>query len=113
MRCKDTANREQKAQTCLKIYAEMQRIFYKDTANRGKKDQTCLKIYTEMRRIFCKSVVQKLNYVPKICVFQNIFSSLHRQKYGVLAHLARARHWQCRGERFESAILHFTRVANL
>ena len=26
--------------------------------------------------------------------------------YGVLAHLARARHWQCRGERFESAILH-------
>lgn len=25
---------------------------------------------------------------------------------GVLAHLARARHWQCRGERFESAILH-------
>ena len=28
------------------------------------------------------------------------------QKQGVLAHLARARHWQCRGERFESAILH-------
>ncbi len=27
---------------------------------------------------------------------------------GVLAHLARARHWQCRGERFESAILHET-----
>ena len=25
---------------------------------------------------------------------------------GALAHLARARHWQCRGERFESAILH-------
>jgi hypothetical protein len=25
---------------------------------------------------------------------------------GVLAHLARARHWQCRGERFESAMLH-------
>ena len=25
---------------------------------------------------------------------------------GVLAHLARARHWQCRGERFESAVLH-------
>lgn len=32
-----------------------------------------------------------------------IFAS---QKQGVLAHLARARHWQCRGERFESAILH-------
>lgn len=28
------------------------------------------------------------------------------KKVGVLAHLARARHWQCRGERFESAILH-------
>ena len=28
--------------------------------------------------------------------------------YGVLAHLARALHWQCRGERFESAILHQT-----
>ena len=25
---------------------------------------------------------------------------------GALAHLARARHWQCRGERFESAMLH-------
>ncbi len=25
---------------------------------------------------------------------------------GALAHLARARHWQCRGERFESAVLH-------
>lgn len=33
MRYKDTANREQRAQTSLKIYAEMQRIFYKDTAN--------------------------------------------------------------------------------
>ena len=42
--------------------------------------------------------------------------NLHRQngtalpvcsQQGVLAHLARARHWQCRGERFESAILHF------
>ena len=30
---------------------------------------------------------------------------MHRIK-GVLAHLARARHGQCRGERFESAILH-------
>ena len=29
-----------------------------------------------------------------------------QSKTGVLAHLARARHWQCRGERFESAILH-------
>ncbi len=28
------------------------------------------------------------------------------QNIGVLAHPARARHWQCRGERFESAILH-------
>ncbi len=30
---------------------------------------------------------------------------------GVLAHLARARHWQCRGERFESAVLHRRRLA--
>ncbi len=29
---------------------------------------------------------------------------------GVLAHLARARHWQCRGERFESAMLHPTLI---
>ena len=28
---KDTANREQKTQTRLEIYAEMPRIFYKDT----------------------------------------------------------------------------------
>ena len=32
--------------------------------------------------------------------------SRHTYIYGVLAHLARARHWQCRGERFESAMLH-------
>ena len=29
---------------------------------------------------------------------------------GALAHLARARHWQCRGERFESAVLHQERI---
>ena len=29
-----------------------------------------------------------------------------QHNHGVLAHRARARHWQCRGERFESAILH-------
>ncbi len=34
------------------------------------------------------------------------------KNYGVLAHLARARHWQCRGERFESAILHQQRIQN-
>ena len=27
---------------------------------------------------------------------------------GALAHLARARHWQCRGDRFESGMLHDT-----
>ena len=42
---------------------------------------------------------------PKICVPQKKRLPLHHQN-GVLAHLARARHWQCRGERFESAILH-------
>ena len=30
---------------------------------------------------------------------------------GALAHLARARHWQCRGDRFESDTLH-TQVVN-
>ena len=29
-----------------------------------------------------------------------------RQERGGLAHLARARHWQCRGDRFESDTLH-------
>ena len=28
-------------------------------------------------------------------------------KQGALAHLARARHWQCRGDRFESGMLHY------
>lgn len=31
--------------------------------------------------------------------------------YGALAHLARARHWQCRGGEFESRMLHFTNLS--
>ena len=44
----------------------------------------------------------------KICTVQKLFVTLQckNETDGVLAHLARARHWQCRGERFESAILH-------
>ena len=38
----------------------------------------------------------------------HIFAS--QNSNGVLAHLARARHWQCRGERFESAILHILKT---
>ena len=43
-----------------------------------------------------------------ICIIQKKVVTLQAQRFsnGVLAHLARARHWQCRGERFESAILH-------
>ena len=40
------------------------------------------------------------NYFGKDCIFA-------LQKGG-LAHLARARHWQCRGDRFESGNLHKT-----
>ena len=46
---------------------------------------------------------KKVRYVLPV---QQKCLSLQRQK-GVLAHLARARHWQCRGERFESAMLHY------
>ena len=43
-----------------------------------------------------------------ICIIQKKVVTLQAQRFsnGVLAHLARARHWQCRGERLESAILH-------
>ena len=47
----------------------------------------------------------------KACLLKKLTLPL-QSKNGVLAHLARARHWQCRGERFESAILHFVK-ANL
>jgi hypothetical protein len=30
----------------------------------------------------------------------------NKMQFGGLAHLARARHWQCRGDRFESGNLH-------
>ncbi len=47
-------------------------------------------------------------YLQYACIVaRNIVSLQRNKKQGVLAHLARARHWQCRGERFESAILHF------
>ena len=73
MRYKDTANREQKAQTRLKIYAEMPRIFYKDTANREQKVQIRLKIYAEMRRIFYKSST-KIKLCPEnLCISEYIF----------------------------------------
>ena len=73
MRYKDTANREQRAQTCLRIYAEMRRIFYKDTANREQRAQTCLRIYAEMRRIFYKSST-KIKLCPEnLCISEYIF----------------------------------------
>ena len=51
---------------------------------------------------------KKVRYVLPV---QQKCLSLQRQK-GVLAHLARARHWQCRGERFESAMLHDSKPSN-
>ena len=44
---------------------------------------------------------------------QSAFLVASELRRGVLAHLARARHWQCRGERFESAILHEETAARL
>ena len=52
--CKDTANREEKKQTCLIFYPEVQRILFKDTANREEKKQTCLIFYPEAQRILFK-----------------------------------------------------------
>ncbi len=40
-----------------------------------------------------------------ICAIKNAGSSANVSN-GALAHLARARHWQCRGDRFESDTLH-------
>ena len=46
-------------------------------------------------------------YTAKIAKIKNfVYLCSRLNAPGVLAHLARARHWQCRGERFESAILH-------
>ena len=56
IRNKDIANREQKRQTCLSDYAEMQHILYKDTANRAQKRQTCLYDYAEMQHILYKDI---------------------------------------------------------
>ena len=45
----------------------------------------------------------------KVVIISKTFLSLHSQiknQHGGLAHLARARHWQCRGDRFESDNLH-------
>lgn len=42
--------------------------------------------------------------------FLYIFASL--SQFGVLAHLARVRHWQCRGDRFESDMLHHLKVSD-
>ena len=58
------------------------------------------------RKTFLKKNCAKILLISeKVPIF-----AAQNQK-GVLAHLARARHWQCRGERFESAILH--RVAHM
>ena len=48
--------------------------------------------------LFCLHMSEKSStFARKMCVQTHL---------GVLAHLARAQHWQCWGERFESAILH-------
>ena len=38
--------------------------------------------------------------------FIYLCTAISKSKTGGLAHLARARHWQCRGDRFESGNLH-------
>ncbi len=50
-------------------------------------------------------LVGKRKKSRKVLCVSEVSLLLHRER-GVLAHLARARHWQCRGERFESAMLH-------
>ena len=47
---------------------------------------------------YLTNIYKYSNYFGKDCIFA-------LQKGG-LAHLARARHWQCRGDRFESGNLH-------
>ena len=42
-------------------------------------------------------------YFPKL---PYLCSANSKSSFGGLAHLARARHWQCRGDRFESGNLH-------
>ena len=49
---------------------------------------------------YLTNIYKYSNYFGKDCIFA-------LQKGG-LAHLARARHWQCRGDRFESGNLHKT-----
>ena len=51
---------------------------------------------------------KKIIICHRICMIIKFALPLRLKIYGVLAHLARARHWQCRGERFESAILHIS-----
>ena len=42
-------------------------------------------------------------YFPKL---PYLCTANSKSSFGGLAHLARARHWQCRGDRFESGNLH-------
>ncbi|MBP1676781.1 MAG: hypothetical protein H6Q20_1340 [Bacteroidetes bacterium] len=42
-------------------------------------------------------------YFPKLLY---LCTAISKSSFGGLAHLARARHWQCRGDRFESGNLH-------
>ena len=46
-------------------------------------------------------------YIKKSLIF-----AVEKQN-GALAHLARARHWQCRGDRFESGMLHTTKLIRI
>ena len=49
----------------------------------------------------------------RICFIEKMPNFATQISNGALAHLARARHWQCRGERFESAVLHQRRIENI
>lgn len=78
------------------FYLVNNQIFIIRTSNENK-----------IKLLQCEIIVKKIStnvrLISKTCL------SLQRKfkiKSGGLAHLARARHWQCRGDRFESGNLH-------
>ena len=80
------------------FYLVNNQIFIIRTSNENK-----------IKLLQCEIIVKKIStnvrLISKTCL------SLQRKfkiKSGGLAHLARARHWQCRGDRFESGNLHKT-----
>ena len=61
----------------------------------------CLKLVNT--KIIFENSKQMYIYFPKL---PYLCTANSKSSFGGLAHLARARHWQCRGDRFESGNLH-------